>query len=258
MPLPAPAVPRRRIHTRRITLEGFLRDDGLYDLDASLTDTKDDDYPLASGLRPAGEPVHLLRIRVSFDAAFDIVDVAACSDAVPYPGQCDTIGPVYRKLIGLSLVRGFRRTVGEMFADVRGCTHLSELLLSLPTAAIQTAATFRRENEDGAEKPFQLDRCHALESSAEAVRLYYPKWYRPAGGGAPGGLISGGRRVCMRCAPVRVPKLVIIMGSCGRSAFARPACGSGRGVPIQHDGRRSRETAPAAEHMLRVVPSTCS
>lgn len=191
MPLPAPAVPRRRIHSRRITLEGFLRDDGLYDLDASLTDTKDDDYPLASGLRPAGEPVHLLRIRVSFDAAFDIVDVAACSDAVPYPGQCDTIGPVYRKLIGLSLVRGFRRTVGEMFADVRGCTHLSELLLSLPTAAIQTAATFRRENEDVAEKPFQLDRCHALESSAEAVRLYYPKWYRPAGGGAPGGLISG-------------------------------------------------------------------
>ncbi|MHB1374257.1 MAG: DUF2889 domain-containing protein [Thauera sp.] len=182
MPLPAPTVPRRRAHSRRIELEGFVREDGLYELDAALTDVKDIDYPLASGLRRAGDPVHLMRVRLTLDEAFNIVDAFACSDAVPYSGQCDTIGPAYRKLIGLNLVRGFRRTVGEMFADVRGCTHMTELLLSLPTAAIQTFATFRRDNEEVAEKPFQLDRCHALESSAEAVRLYYPRWYRPTVG----------------------------------------------------------------------------
>ncbi len=180
MPLPEPAAPRRRAHTRRIEIQGFVREDGLYELDASLCDVKDVDYPLASGLRPAGVPVHLMHVRVTLDAAFNILDAAACSDGVPYPGQCDTIGPAYRKLIGLNLVRGFRRTVGEMFADVRGCTHMTELLLSLPTAAIQTFATFRRDNEESTEKPFQLDRCHALESSAEAVRRYYPKWYRRA------------------------------------------------------------------------------
>ncbi|MDG3065571.1 DUF2889 domain-containing protein [Thauera mechernichensis] len=178
MPLNAPAVPRRRLHTRRIEVEGFLRDDGLYELEASLTDVKDVDYPIASGLRPAGEPVHLMRVRITIDHNFDIVDAEACSDGVPYPGMCDTIGPVYRGLIGLNLVRGFRRTVGEMFADVRGCTHLTEMLLSLPTAAIQTFATFRRDNEDDGVKPFQLDRCHALETSAAAVRAYYPRWYR--------------------------------------------------------------------------------
>ena len=184
MPLPASSTPRRRVHTRRIEVEGFLRDDGLLELEASLTDVKDVDYPIASGLRPAGVPVHLMRVRVTLDKDFNIVDAAACSDGVPYPGQCDSIGPAYRRLIGLNLVRGFRRTVGEMFADVRGCTHITEMLLSLPTVAIQTVATFRRDNEDSAEKPFQLDRCHALESSAEAGRLYYPKWYRepPEGG----------------------------------------------------------------------------
>ena len=145
---------------------------------ASLTDVKDVDYPIASGLRPAGEPVHLMRVRITIDHSFDIVDAEACSDGVPYPGMCDTIGPVYRGLIGLNLVRGFRRTVGEMFADGRGCTHLTEMLLSLPTAAIQTFATFRRDNEDDGVKPFQLDRCHALETSAAAVRAYYPRWYR--------------------------------------------------------------------------------
>ncbi len=35
MPLPDPAVPRRRAHTRRIELEGFVREDGLYELDAA-------------------------------------------------------------------------------------------------------------------------------------------------------------------------------------------------------------------------------
>ncbi|MFT3760945.1 DUF2889 domain-containing protein [Thauera sp.] len=181
MPLPDSTAPRRRVHTRRIELEGFLREDGLYDLDASLTDVKDVDYQLASGLRPAGVPVHLMRLRITFDAAFNILDAVACSDGVPYVGHCDTIGPAYRQLIGLNLVRGFRRTIGEMFADVRGCSHMTEMLNSLPTAAIQTIATFMRDNEDSGEKPFQLDRCHALDTSAEAVRRYYPKWYRKPG-----------------------------------------------------------------------------
>ncbi len=178
MPLPEPAAGRRRAHVRRIEIEGFLRDDGLLELDAALIDVKDADYPLASGVRPAGEPVHHLRARITIAADFTIVAAQACSDRVPYPGGCDTIGPEYGRLVGLNLLRGFRRTVGEMFADVRGCSHLTELLLSLPTAAIQTQATFVRENADRGGKPFQLDRCHALETGSETVRRYYPKWYR--------------------------------------------------------------------------------
>lgn len=182
MPLSDPSRPRQRVHVRRIEIEGFRRDDGLLEMEAVLTDVKDIDYPIASGVRAAGDPVHAMRVRIVIDASFTIVEAEACSDWVPYPGQCDTIGPAYGRLVGLSLVRGFRRTVGEMFADVRGCSHITELLLSLPTAAIQTFATFRRDNEDNGEKPFQLDRCHALETSAEAVRRYYPRWYRkPAG-----------------------------------------------------------------------------
>lgn len=178
MPLPIPVCARERVHVRRIEVEGYRREDGLLELDASLVDVKDQDYPIASGVRPAGEPVHLMRVRITLDQSFTILAAEACSDRVPYPGDCDTIGPAYQQLVGLNLVRGFRKTVGEMFADVRGCSHLSELLLSLPTAAIQTFATFRRDNEDHGEKPFQLDRCHALETSSAAVQRYYPRWYR--------------------------------------------------------------------------------
>lgn len=167
------------MHTRSIQVEGYKRDDGLWDLEARLADIKDHDYALASGPRPAGEPIHDLRVRVTIDRRFVIVDAYASSERVPYPGGCDTIGPVYKGIIGLSLLQGFRRTVGEMFGDVRGCTHITELLLSLPTAAIQTYASEVAETDDSQGKPFQLDRCHALETSTDTVRRYYPRWYRP-------------------------------------------------------------------------------
>jgi len=182
MPLPEPTVARRRVHTRSIEIEGFLREDGLIELDARLADVKDQDYEIASGLRKAGEPVHDLRLRITVNRRFEIVDALAVSHRVPYPGGCETIAPVYKRLIGLSLVQGFRRSVGDLFGEVRGCSHLTELLQSLPTAAIQTFATFTRDNADSEEKPFQLDRCHALETNSPTVRQYYLRWYR---GGRP-------------------------------------------------------------------------
>lgn len=180
MPLPAAAVSRTRVHTRRILLEGWRRDDGLWDIEARLTDTKDHDYPLASGLRPMGEPVHDLWVRVSIDREMNIADAAASFDAVPYAGACDTIAPVYRQLVGRNLFRGFRREVGELFATVRGCSHLTELLNSLPTAAIQTFASETRDTDGQTPgvQPFQLDQCHALATTSETVRRYYPHWFR--------------------------------------------------------------------------------
>jgi hypothetical protein len=180
MPLPPSAVTRNRSHTRRIAVEGWKRSDGLWDIEARLTDTKDHDYPLASGLRRQGEPVHDMWLRVTIDGDFTIRDAVAAIDAVPYPGDCDTIAPSYAQLVGLNLVRGFRRTVAGMFDTVRGCSHLSEMLNVLPSAAIQTFASEMLDTEGHVpgEKPFQLDRCHALESTSEAVRRYYPRWYR--------------------------------------------------------------------------------
>ncbi|MDD2991064.1 MAG: DUF2889 domain-containing protein [Zoogloea sp.] len=178
MPLSEPKAGRQRVHTRRIEIQGFLREDDLLDLEARLSDIKDQDFPLASGMRKGGDPIHDLFMRLTIDREFNILEVEACSDWVPYPGGCDTIGPAYRRLVGLNLVRGFRRTAAEMFADVRGCTHLTELLASLPTAAIQIMVTFRRDVENSEEKPFQLDRCHALETTSATVMRYYPRWFR--------------------------------------------------------------------------------
>jgi hypothetical protein len=37
-----------------------------------------------------------------------------------------------------------------------------------------------QRTQDSARKPFQIDRCHALDANKPAVARYYPKWYRGA------------------------------------------------------------------------------
>jgi hypothetical protein len=178
MPLPDSEVERELRHTRRVRYEGYKRADGLWDIEAHLTDVKNHDYRLKTGVRRAGQPVHEMWVRITIDRNFSVVDAAASSDAVPYEGGCETIAPAYRKLIGLNLLKGFRNRVWESLGGIKGCTHLTEMLAGLPTAAVQTfAGELPEERADGA-KPFQLDQCHALETSGETVRKWYPKWHR--------------------------------------------------------------------------------
>jgi len=178
MPL-TPPVPRERLHTRSIVCDGYRRGDGLFDVEARLVDTKSHAFPLMSGVRDPGEPVHDMWIRVTIDREFAIHAVDASIPSAPYPDGCDRIEGAYRKLVGANLARGFRRVVKDALGGVHGCSHLTELVGLLPSVAVQTFASLRREIE-GAEKPFQLDRCHALDTRSETVRRYYPAWYRGA------------------------------------------------------------------------------
>lgn len=180
MPLSTPSHSRQRLHSRRVTYEGFQRDDGLFDIEGHIVDVKDHDVTLLPGVRPAGDPVHDMWVRVTIDRNFEIRDIEAKTDRMPYPGGCDVIGPAYRALIGANLVNGFRKRLHDAMGHVQGCTHLTEMLGYLPTAAVQTFAGLKKREDEGADKPFQLDRCHALETTSDTVRRYYPKWYRGA------------------------------------------------------------------------------
>jgi hypothetical protein len=174
------SISRRALkHARAIHIEAFVRDDGLWEIDAHVTDTKPVDLSLPSGNLPAGQPLHSLWLRLTLDRQFVIVDVEANSEAVPYSGYCNTIAPDYEKLIGLSLVKGFRHTLKERIGGALGCTHLTELAQILPTAALQAfGAEIGRQSDLAAaqKKPAQLDRCHALRSDGAVVAKYYPKW----------------------------------------------------------------------------------
>jgi hypothetical protein len=182
MPLP-PSDPQRQLkHHRAISVQAYARDDGLWEVDARITDVKSRDIACADGVRPAGAPVHDLLLRLVVDTHFNILQSGAQSEATPYPGHCDQHGDAYGRLAGMNLMQGFKRAVREALGGVAGCTHLTELADVLPTAVIQAfAGEVIDTRGDGDQKPFQLDRCHALASHGEVVRLHYPRWFRQPG-----------------------------------------------------------------------------
>ena len=177
MPLSPPVVERKRMHLRRVEFQGFKRSDGLWEIEARIVDTKDQDFPLSSGLRKSGEAVHDMSVRITIDRTMTVLDAVACTDAAPYMGYCDSVPPDYSRIVGLNLFQGFLKAVKELFGGTRGCAHISELMMQLPTAALQTLSSELGGKNDSQNRPYHLDRCHALILDSEAVQRYYPRWY---------------------------------------------------------------------------------
>ena len=171
-----PTVERTPIHTRQITAQGYRRADGLWDIDGTLLDVKQQDTLLQTGLRPAGAPIHEMTLRITLDDNMVIVAAHAVTLERPYPGSCETITPAYEQLKGIKIGPGFNRNVAQLLGGTRGCTHLTELLGRMATVAFQTMSGYLELAPE--QRPFQLDGCHALAVDGPTVALYYPRWYK--------------------------------------------------------------------------------
>lgn len=148
MPLPAAAA-RTLIHERKIEARGYLRDDGMWDIEGSLSDTKT--YAFENHWRgdvPAGEPVHGMHIRLTIDDDFIVRAVAAASDHVPY-AVCASVPATLQILVGESMGPGWSRTLRRKIGGEDGCTHLTELLGRMATAAYQTVYPYRGSRAPG-------------------------------------------------------------------------------------------------------------
>ena len=175
MPLSPPTAARQPLHHRDITVRGYKRDDGMFDIEGHLHDTKEVDFNVASGQRHAGESLHSMWLRITIDRTLMIVDAEAATDAMPYVGYCDRITPDYKKLIGLAIRPGFSERVKAVLGGTKGCTHITDLIGIVATTAFQTMAG--QGLQASGDKPFQLGRCHALALDASAVARFYPQWY---------------------------------------------------------------------------------
>lgn len=170
-------------HTRTITSSAYARPDGLWDIELELSDIKTYSVPMATGVLAPNQPLHHKKITFTLDRQLTIQDAQAESIANPYPGMCNTITPAYKQLIGLNLMKGFYPQAKALLGGDKGCTHLTEMCAVLPSAAIQAYAGDVIDTREGEmaggvrQKPFQLDRCHALKSDGEAVKTFYPSWY---------------------------------------------------------------------------------
>ena len=146
MPL-SPAPERELLHSRDIQLRGYSRADGLYDIEAQLTDTKT--YGSANfdrGYINAGEPIHGMWLRMTVDEHRHIVACEAASDHTPY-AICPAAAPNFSRLAGLQIKPGFLKEAAKRIGGTAGCTHLRELLQQIATTAYQTIDPARAKRE---------------------------------------------------------------------------------------------------------------
>lgn len=186
MPLTAP-VNRTHIHTRAISFTGYEREDGLFDIEAHMTDTKTYEFENHwRGKVPVGEALHEMRLRVTIDDSFVIHEIEAVTDNSPF-AMCPDIAPNYKSLVGLRMAAGWRQAVRAKVGGTNGCTHLTELLYPMATVAIQTIKPLQNhrrrqadsESAPSTHKPFVLNTCHAWAESSPVVQKNAPAWYKP-------------------------------------------------------------------------------
>jgi len=90
---------RRSVHLRRIHCEGFVRDDGLYELEGTLIDTKPTPLQLPEKPVAAGEAIHHMVLTLTIDADRLIHDASARTVQSPY-ASCAEVQDAYRQLVG--------------------------------------------------------------------------------------------------------------------------------------------------------------
>lgn len=183
MPLPAPQA-RTHLHTRVVVYRGYHREDGLWDIEAELTDTKA--YALERterGAMPPGTPVHNMLIRATVDDGMVIREIVTGMDATPF-NECQQGNDPMQKMVGATMGPGWRQAIERALGGMRGCTHLRELLFNMATAAYQTIPGYRArlrrqagQTETSSDQPpYHLGKCIGWDFDGPVVARHYPRF----------------------------------------------------------------------------------
>lgn len=179
MPLTKPA-PRKHLHTREIVCRGYQRDDGLWDVEAALADTKTYSFDNQDrGGVSAGEPLHGMKIRLTVDADLVVHSVEAVTEHSPF-SICGGATPNYDALKGLKIGPGWRKAVLAAVGGVKGCTHLTDLLVGpMAVTAFHTVTPARAKRDEAGDgkRPALIDSCHAFASDGPVVKRRWPGFY---------------------------------------------------------------------------------
>lgn len=172
------------MHRRTVECQGYLRDDGLWEIEARLVDSK----PFAMqdrfrGPMQAGDPIHEICLRLAIDDELTIREAETSMLATPYP-TCIHVQPILGRLIGEKIGKGWRELIRQKIGRLEGCTHLSELLGMAATALFQTMSNGKNpEGEDWpgnraalTEPPFFVNGCYSWRTDGPIVAEIFPQF----------------------------------------------------------------------------------
>ncbi|WP_332673771.1 DUF2889 domain-containing protein [Aromatoleum sp.] len=176
---------RELTHTRQITCRAYRRTDGLWEIEATVTDEKGEEVPFRSRAPVRrGEFMHHMGIGFVIDDDFTIRDVRATMQVAPWPVCPETV-EVYRRLIGLQIGPGFGRQVRERVGSEQGCVHLTDLITQVGNAYIQASWPDRLARQQAIDPDPRrwpdaralafVGECRAWQRGGETLRQEYPE-----------------------------------------------------------------------------------
>ena len=177
---PTPA--RRLVHTREIVCNGYLRDDGLVDVESTMRDISPNGSDLFFKPLAPGDDLHRMRIVMTVDAELVIRGMQVRTEAAPTP-WCAEGNAVYDSLVGLKIGPGFTRKVRALVGGAKGCTHLTELIGPAATTAMQTLFALGRERgglrasharPGFLPRPALANTCQAYRGDGKALEAIWP------------------------------------------------------------------------------------
>jgi Protein of unknown function (DUF2889) len=173
--LPTPSS-RSPLHQRTINLNGYAREDGLWDIEAHLVDIKSHPFTTGTIQWAPGEAIHDMWIRLTVNQELVIQAIEVAMVSHPHP-ECPAVIPPMDRLIGARLGKGWRKTIDLHLGGIQGCTHLRELLVSMATAAFQAVPGALFDLDEN-KPPLYLGTCKSWDFDGAAVLRHYPKFYQ--------------------------------------------------------------------------------
>jgi hypothetical protein len=168
---------RKLVHTRKIEIRTYDLGDHRVLVEGKLADTRNPQSP--AGETESGPfLIHDLIARIWVQGPdLTISAVEAEMDKIPR-NMCAEILPGMQKLVGLKIITGFTQRVKDLIGDVKGCSHLTNLFLTLGPVAEQGywAAYGRRPGARSLDNPAVsrvLDSCHVWRKDGPYVRSLF-------------------------------------------------------------------------------------
>ncbi len=188
MPLSPPG-PREFTTRRTITCEGYVRADGLMDIEGHLVDVRA--YDMSNdwrGFLKAGDPAHDMWVRLTVDDDLSIINAESCTDGAPFV-SCGEVKSHTQRLVGMKITAGFKKEMRARIGHTEGCTHIVTLVDTLVGVAVHTLAGKRRGGSSeevlatfGARDPSRpalVDSCYSYAADGPVVERLYPMHFRP-------------------------------------------------------------------------------
>jgi hypothetical protein len=160
------------VHTRKIEIQTFDLGDHQILVEGELLDTRPSPPEEEEG---SLRTIHHLKARIRVQGPdLTITDAGAEMNRIPRQG-CPEALPAIQKLAGLRIISGYTQKVKKLIGDVKGCSHLTNLFLTMGPVAVQGyfAAYGRKGGARNPDNPAflrVLNSCHVWREDGPYVR----------------------------------------------------------------------------------------